>query len=86
MDYQISNYPNPFNPTTNIRYNIPKESFVTIKVFDVLGKEIVTLINEYKHEGKYEIEFNAVSLTSGIYYYRLQSGDFVQTKKMILLK
>lgn len=86
FEYQTSNYPNPFNPTTNIRYNIPKESFVTIKVFDVLGKEIATLINEYKHEGKYEIEFNAVSLTSGIYYYRLQSGDFVQTKKMILLK
>lgn len=85
FEYQISNYPNPFNPTTNIRYNISIESFVVIKVFDVLGKEIATLINEYKTAGKYETEFIAVSLPSGVYFYRLQADSFVETKKMILL-
>jgi hypothetical protein len=85
FEYQISNYPNPFNPTTNIRYSISREGFVSIKVFDVLGKEIVTLINEYKTAGKYETEFVAVSLPSGVYFYRLQADSFVETKKMILL-
>jgi hypothetical protein len=80
------NYPNPFNPTTTIKYQIPELSFVTIKVYDVLGNEISTLVNEEKPVGSYEVEFNATALPSGIYFYRLQAGSFVETKKMILLK
>jgi hypothetical protein len=87
FDYElVQNYPNPFNPTTRIRYQIPKPSFVTIKVFDVLGNEIKTLIKEEKIAGSYEIEFDGSALTSGIYYYRITSAEFLQTKKMILLK
>ena len=82
----MQNYPNPFNPSTTIRYDLPKESFITIKVFDVLGNEIATLINEYKTAGKYETEFNAVSLPSGVYFYRIQADSFVETKRMLLLK
>jgi hypothetical protein len=80
------NYPNPFNPSTRIWYGIPKRSFVSLKVFDILGNEIVTLFNEEKQAGNYEITWYASSLPSGIYFYRLQAGDFIQTKKMILLK
>jgi hypothetical protein len=80
------NYPNPFNPTTTIIYQIKELSFVTLKVFDVLGKEITTLVNNEKPVGSYEVEFNATSLPSGIYFYRLQAGSFVETRKMILLK
>ncbi len=80
------NYPNPFNPTTQIRYSIPKTALVSIKVYDILGKEVATLVNEAKSPGDYKVEFNGNSLASGIYFYRLQAGDFVQTKKMILLR
>ena len=80
------NYPNPFNPNTKIKYSIPQSSNTTIKVFDVLGNEIKTLIDEYKPAGKYEIEFNAANLPSGVYFYQLQAGEFISTKKMILLK
>jgi len=80
------NFPNPFNPTTKIKYFIPKTSLVTIKVYDILGKEVTTLVNEEKSPGNYEVEFNGKSLASGIYFYRLQAGGFVETKKMILLK
>ncbi len=84
------NYPNPFNPTTTIKYQIPELSFVTIKVYDVLGSEVVTLINEEKPVGTYELRWDAESaaggLPSGVYFYRLQAGDFIQTRKMILLK
>ena len=80
------NYPNPFNPSTNIQYAISSRQFVTLKVYDVLGKEIATLVNEEKATGKYAVNFNAGSLASGIYFYKLQAGDFVQTRKMILLK
>jgi DNA-binding beta-propeller fold protein YncE len=80
------NYPNPFNPSTTISYSIPKKDFVSLKVYDVLGNEIATLIEEEKPAGKYEIEFNAVELTSGIYFYRIITGSFVETKSMILLK
>jgi len=80
------NYPNPFNPTTTIKYQIPELSFVRIKVFDVLGSEIVTLVNEEKPTGSYEVEFNATGLPSGIYFYRIQAGSFVKTKKMVFLK
>jgi hypothetical protein len=84
------NFPNPFNPSTTIRYEIPERSFVTIKIYDILGNEITTLVNEEKPAGSYEVEFNISSgignLVSGIYFYKLQSGDFVQTKKMVLIK
>jgi hypothetical protein len=90
------NYPNPFNPSTKIKYSIPsvisipnireRNLNVTLKIYDVLGKEIATLVNEEKPAGNYEVNFNASSLSSGIYFYRLQSGSFVETKKMILLK
>jgi len=69
-----------------IKYEIPERSFVTLKVYDVLGSEVTTLINEEKSIGSYEVEFNGSMLTSGIYFYQLQAGDFVQTGKMILLK
>jgi hypothetical protein len=80
------NFPNPFNPTTTIKYQIPELSFVTLKVYDVLGSELEILVSENKPVGSYEIEFNATGLPSGIYFYRLQAGSFVETKKMILLK
>jgi len=87
IGYSLSqNYPNPFNPTAKIKYSISELCFVTIKVFDVLGSEITTLVNEEKSVGRYEIEFNAKSLPSGIYIYRLQAGDFIETKKMVLMK
>jgi N-acetylneuraminic acid mutarotase len=80
------NYPNPFNPFTKITYSISEISFVTLKVYDVLGSEISTLVNEEKTFGSYEVEFDATDLPSGIYFYRLQAGSFVQTKNMALLK
>ncbi|MBT8387259.1 MAG: T9SS type A sorting domain-containing protein, partial [Ignavibacteria bacterium] len=80
------NYPNPFNPSTKIKYSIPDLSFVIIKVFDVLGNEITTLVNEEKPLGNYEVEFDATRLTSGVYFYQLKAGSFVETKKMILMK
>jgi len=82
----FQNFPNPFNPYTTINYAIPEKSMVIIKVFDVLGKEVTTLVKKEQSQGNYEIEFDAKQLTSGIYFYRLQAGDFVETKKMILLK
>jgi hypothetical protein len=80
------NYPNPFNPSTNIRYSTPNGSLVLIKVYDVLGKEVATLVNENKPAGEYVLEFNAADFPSGIYFYKLQAGSFVETKKMILMK
>ena len=80
------NYPNPFNPSTTIHYSIPKLSFITLKVYDVLGNEIANLVSEEKRIGNYEIKFNASKLPSGIYFYRLQAGSFVETKKMVLIK
>jgi len=80
------NYPNPFNPTTTIKYQIPELSFVTLKVYDVLGNEITTLVNEDKPVGTYEFEFSSTGLPSGIYFYQLQAGRFVETKKMVLMK
>jgi hypothetical protein len=80
------NYPNPFNPTTKIKYQIAKAGFVNLQVYDVLGNEVVTLINKEMQAGSYEVEFDASILPSGIYYYTLNAGEFSQTKKMILLK
>ena len=98
--YLSQNYPNPFNPVTKIKFTIPtsplnpspyqgegqRERFITLKVYDVLGRKIITLVNEEKPAGEYEIEFNGYNLTSGIYFYRIQVGDYINTKKMVLLK
>ena len=80
------NYPNPFNPTTVIQYAIPVESHVTIKVLNAIGEEVAELLNETKAPGTYEINFNAKSLSSGVYFYRIQAGNFVETKRMMLIK
>ncbi|MBK7255618.1 MAG: T9SS type A sorting domain-containing protein [Ignavibacteria bacterium] len=80
------NYPNPFNPVTNLEFGISKLGFVSLKVFDVLGKEVVTLVNEKLSPGIYEAEFDGSSLSSGIYFYKLEAGDFIETKRMILIK
>ncbi len=80
------NFPNPFNPSTTIRYQIPQDGIVTLKIYDILGSEVVTLVNEEKLSGKYEVNFNASSLASGVYIYKIQSGSFINSKKMILLK
>ena len=80
------NFPNPFNSSSIIRYSIPKSSQVVIKIFDILGNEIETLINEEKQTGTYEINWNAKNFPSGVYFYRMNVGNFVETKKMILLK
>lgn len=80
------NYPNPFNPATTIKFQIPNSGFVGLKVYDILGNEIVTLLDEEKTTGSYEIEFTGNGLSSGIYYYRLQAGNYMDTKKMILIK
>ena len=86
-DYTLSqNYPNPFNPVTIISYSIPYKSYVTLKIFDVLGKEIETLVDETKETGRYNVNFNAAKLSSGVYIYSIKAGDFFESKKMILLK
>ena len=81
-----SNYPNPFNPTTQISYSIKENGFVRLKVYDLLGAEVATLVNETKESGYHSVEFNASELPSGVYIYTLQAGDFVSSKKMILMK
>jgi hypothetical protein len=80
------NFPNPFNPETKIRYTLPKTSHVQIRIFDVLGREIETLLNREKTAGTYELTWNAAHLPSGVYFYQLKAEDFIQTKKMILLR
>ena len=80
------NYPNPFNPTTKVMYSIPKESFVTLKVFDVLGKEVVILVNQKQTAGNYEITFNAKNLSSGVYFYQLKTENYNVSKKMLYLE
>ncbi|KAF0147516.1 MAG: 5'-nucleotidase [Ignavibacteria bacterium] len=85
-EYSVSNYPNPFNPTTTINYQLPADGFVTIKVYDIVGKEISTLVNEHKVAGKYKINFDASSLPSGVYIYSISTRGYAQTKKMILTK
>ena len=80
------NYPNPFNPSTTINYDLPVKSFVTLKVYDILGSEVATLVNENQDASHYSIKFDASKLSSGIYLYKLKAGDFVQTRKMILMK
>jgi len=86
-DYSLSNnFPNPFNPSTNIRFQIADFGFVSLKVYDVLGNEVAILVNQEKYPGIYEVEFDGAGLSSGIYFYKIAAGNFVETKKMILLK
>ncbi|MBN8571710.1 MAG: T9SS type A sorting domain-containing protein [Ignavibacteria bacterium] len=86
-DYELAqNYPNPFNPSTNIQYSIPKEGFVNIALYDVLGKEVMNIVNEYKTAGSYLIGFNASGLPGGTYFYRMNVNGFTDVKKMILMK
>jgi len=82
----LQNYPNPFNPSTKISWQSPVGSWQTLKIFDVLGNEVATLVDEYKPAGSYEVEWNASELPSGVYFYQLRAGSFVETKKMILMK
>ena len=85
--YSLSqNYPNPFNPVTKISFAIPKAGFVSLKVYDLLGREVSNLINEEKQAGNYSVDFNSGNLTSGVYFYKMQSGSFTETKKMLLIK
>lgn len=81
-----ANYPNPFNPTTTINFAIPENVHVTLQVYDAIGNLVLTLVNESKSAGNYDITFDAAKLSSGVYYYRLQAGQFLQTKKLILMK
>ncbi|MBS1494040.1 MAG: T9SS type A sorting domain-containing protein [Bacteroidetes bacterium] len=88
-NYKLNqNYPNPFNPTTKINYELKNAGFVTMKVYDLLGREIAELVNETKEAGRYTIDFNASKymMASGIYFYRIQTGEFVDTKRMVLVK
>jgi Secretion system C-terminal sorting domain len=86
-DFQLyQNYPNPFNPTTKISYSISESDFVSLKIHDLLGREIYSLINEHQAANTYNINFNAPQLSSGIYFYRLTAGRFTETKKLILMK
>ena len=80
------NYPNPFNPTTKINYSIPQQSFVTLKVYNILGQEVATLVNEVQRAAKYVATFDAKRLASGVYFCKLQAGGFVASKKLLLLK
>ncbi|MBM4158860.1 MAG: T9SS type A sorting domain-containing protein [Ignavibacteria bacterium] len=80
------NYPNPFNPTTKINFALPKQGFVTMKVYDILGRVVRTLVNEYKNAGNYITEFDGTNLSSGVYFYKLTADNFSNVKKMILIK
>ncbi|MCX6168389.1 MAG: ice-binding family protein [Ignavibacteriales bacterium] len=82
----FQNYPNPFNPTTTINYSLPRSGFVTIKIYDLLGAEIMTLLNEEMSTGNYSIKFDGSNISSGIYFYQLRGGSFVETKKFVLMK
>ena len=85
-DIFINNYPNPFNPTTNIEFTLPEQSRVSLKVFDLLGREVADLVNEVKSAGEYSVNFDASELSSGVYIYQLQVGNQVYSKRMTLIK
>ncbi len=86
-NYELAqNFPNPFNPSTMIRFGIPQNSFVTLKIYDMLGREVATLVNDNLNAGTYDVDFNAVNLSSGVYFYRITTGEFTQIKKMTLIK
>ena len=81
------NYPNPFNPSTTIKFDIPKQSIVTMKIYDIAGREVARLLNSVQYNaGAYAINFDASYLASGVYFYRIEAGDFVEIKKMMLIK
>jgi hypothetical protein len=80
------NYPNPFNPTTKIRWQSPVNGWQSLKIYDVLGNIVTTLVDEYRNAGRYEVEFSAIEFSSGIYFYQLHAGEFTETKKLILMK
>ena len=84
--YLSQNYPNPFNPVTTIKYSLPQTGYITLKVFNTIGEEVATLAGNIKEAGSYEVEFDASALNSGVYYYRLESGGFSMTNKMMLIK
>ncbi len=84
--YTIANYPNPFNPTTTINYQLPTDGIVTLKVYDVLGKEVATLVNDHRTAGYHTVEFNARNLPSGIYIYTITANNYTRSKKMLLMK
>ncbi len=87
INYSLQqNYPNPFNPTTTINYQLPSSGFVTLKVYDMLGRLVKTLVDEKKPEGSYSVQFNANNIASGIYFYKLKADNYSAVKKMILLK
>jgi hypothetical protein len=87
LNFSLSqNYPNPFNPTTRISYQIPVHSSVSLKVFDLLGRETAVLVNEFKQAGNYEVEFHAGHLSSGVYFYQLRAGEFSEIKKLMIQK
>jgi hypothetical protein len=86
-EYVLSqNYPNPFNPSTIISFSLPSKAFVSLKVFDLLGREVAMLMSQEKSAGTYNVTFDARKLPSGVYFYRLIAGDFTQVKKMLLVK
>jgi hypothetical protein len=80
------NYPNPFNPTTKIKYGIPKYSYVTLKIYDLLGRELKAIVNEQLQPGEYQVDFDASDLPCETYFYKLQTNSFTETKKMLLIK
>ena len=80
------NYPNPFNPTTKMRYELPKRSNVSLKIYDILGRQVAVLVDEEKAAGRYEVRWDAGGIASGVYFYRIRTGNFVETKKLILLR
>jgi hypothetical protein len=82
----FQNYPNPFNPTTTIIYELPKQSQVTVRLYDILGREVAMLVNEVKEPGRHTMQLDASNLASGVYLYRMQAGSFVNVKKLIVLK
>ena len=87
MEYQMyQNYPNPFNPSTNIKFEIPKSSVTKLIVYDITGKELGLLLNEKLEAGTYEYNWNAAEYSSGVYFYRVESGNFTATKRMLLVK
>jgi hypothetical protein len=84
--FLMQNYPNPFNPATTISFSLPSKSFISLKIFDLLGKEVATIVSGEMSAGSYSKQWNASTFSSGIYFYRLQAGKFTETKKLVLMK
>ncbi|MBS1493718.1 MAG: T9SS type A sorting domain-containing protein, partial [Bacteroidetes bacterium] len=85
--YELAqNYPNPFNPTTKINFSLPKQGFVSLNIFDVTGREVAKLVNEVTEAGYHSVDFNASNFASGVYFYRIEAGEFTDTRRMMLIK